>query len=661
MRVLWMPLLLGCTPEPVLPVTRTPPETETETALECGEAPALADLPDVWTVAGQAPGGDIVELASTPADPDLVLAASVMNGLYLSVDGGLTWEKQLIPTSHMAGQIAIHETDPSRAVATTGEIHRTRTGGGEWMATGWGTESSDEGTPMRGLLWVDDTLLALDAHGVLWSSSDDAQTFEEMATVAAGPPPPPGGDHNMFDIDQSWWYLGKSGSVLWAVHQGEALYRSVDGGESWEEVFAGAFNVTAFGADEEGAWAGGSGIFVRATETSVEELDVSGLEIAGAIRHGDGRFMVANDDATWLVTDDGFEPGVEPDGAHHVRHLHRLEDGDLVLSHQDGLLRSSDGEAWEISQDGIEVLDLGPLLPHPECPSWVWVGTTCERGLFFSSDWGETLTRVDEYFHYVMVGAVNLAEPQEMWFTTDDVVKKSVDAGVTWVDMEDEALDVHVHGLALSSGDPDVVLVGSVGSGEASDTSGKVYGTDDGGATWADWSEGLPQTDASVHALHVLAANPDIVMLGTFRGGDFTHSSGGPGIGIYRSTDAGRSWSLVETGAQDAPVFSECGDRLFASTDVGVLLSEDQGQSFRSVLEAEEPFLAVACDGDTVLAFEQSAMWRSDDGGAAWYEWSDGLDLSVTFPEMMPQVGFSGDGRVVYLAGQNLGLLRRAR
>ena len=68
-------------------------------------------------------------------------------------------------------------------------------------------------------------------------------------------------------------------------------------------------------------------------------------------------------------------------------------------------------------------------------------------------------------------------------------------------------------------------------------TSG-VWKTDDDGATWQAVFENMPST--SIGDVAVSPSNPDIVWVGTGEANIFRASM--PGVGIYKSSDAGRTW-----------------------------------------------------------------------------------------------------------------------
>ncbi len=87
--------------------------------------------------------------------------------------------------------------------------------------------------------------------------------------------------------------------------------------------------------------------------------------------------------------------------------------------------------------------------------------------------------------------------------------------------------------------DPLTFYVGSTGGG--------VWKTSDAGNTWDDISDGFFDA-GSMGALAVALSDPNVIYAGT--GSACIRGNVSPGIGMYRSTDAGDTWSHI--GLDDA-------------------------------------------------------------------------------------------------------------
>src|SRR5580700_7990462 len=129
-------------------------------------------------------------------------------------------------------------------------------------------------------------------------------------------------------------------------------------------------------------------------------------------------------------------------------------------------------------------------------------------------------------------------------------------------------------------------------------TGGGLWKTNDGGLTWRPVTDG--QIDSSsVGAVSVSESNPDVVYIGM--GETELRASIMQGDGVYKSTDAGKTWKhlgLADTQAisriridpsnPDIVYVAALGHPYGPNPDRGVFRSTDGGQSWKRVLFRDE-------------------------------------------------------------------------
>ncbi|MGB8510771.1 MAG: hypothetical protein WCD76_20535, partial [Pyrinomonadaceae bacterium] len=199
-----------------------------------------------------------------------------------------------------------------------------------------------------------------------------------------------------------------------------------------------------------------------------------------------------------------------------------------------------------------------------------------------------------------------------------------------------------VSAVAGVAGQPMVYYFGATGGG--------VWKTTDGGATWEPVSDATFKT-GSVGAVAVADSDPNVVYVGmgeeTLRG-NVSH-----GDGVYKSTDAGRTWKKsgledtrhiarvrVHPKNPDLVYVAAIGHAFGANTERGVFRSKDGGRTWEKilyrgdkagavdlVLDATNPNIMYAALWEVVRkpwTFESggptSGIFKSTDGGDTWTE-----------------------------------------
>ncbi len=187
-------------------------------------------------------------------------------------------------------------------------------------------------------------------------------------------------------------------------------------------------------------------------------------------------------------------------------------------------------------------------------------------------------------------------------------------------------------------------------------TSG-VWSTDDNGATWQAVFENYAST--SIGDLAVAPSNPDILWVGTGEANIFRASM--PGVGIYKSTDAGRTFThmgladtqtiarvLVHPSNPDIVYVAASGHEWTDNENRGVFKTVDGGRTWKKVFYRSQRTGAIDLAMDpsnpnTLYAamwqrirrrwsdprvepgYSEGGIWKTTDGGQSWIEADTGL------------------------------------
>ena len=194
-------------------------------------------------------------------------------------------------------------------------------------------------------------------------------------------------------------------------------------------------------------------------------------------------------------------------------------------------------------------------------PKTYYMGST-GGGLWKTDDMGISWRNIsDGYFKTGSVGAVAVAEsdPNVVYVgmgehavrgvmtSHGDGVYRSTDAGKTWKKM---GLDdsQHISRIAIDPRNPNVVFVAAQGALYSGSRERGVYKSTDSGATWKNVLFVDEKTGAVELSMDM--NNPRILYAAMWEHGRLPWKviSGGPGSGLYKSTDGGETWEKMKEG-----------------------------------------------------------------------------------------------------------------
>lgn len=188
-------------------------------------------------------------------------------------------------------------------------------------------------------------------------------------------------------------------------------------------------------------------------------------------------------------------------------------------------------------------------------PNHFYMGATA-GGLWETHDYGHQWKNIsDPYFANNVIGAIAVApsNPKVIYvgtgesdirntFLTGEGMYKSVDGGKSWQHIGLDATHI-ISWILVDPRNPDVVYAASLGHVWGPNPERGVFKSTDGGKSW---NKVLYINDhTGVVTMAMDPSHPDTLYATAWEASRaaWTFSSGGPGSGIYKSTDGGAHWS----------------------------------------------------------------------------------------------------------------------
>ena len=273
-----------------------------------------------------------------------------------------------------------------------------------------------------------------------------------------------------------------------------------------------------------------------------------------------------------------------------------------VASSTGGMYRTTDnGITWTPVFEREAVHSIGDVAIYQPDPNIIWVGTG-ERANRQSVSWG-------------------------------DGIYKSTDGAKTWTNVGLRT-SMHIGRIVTHPSNPAIVYVAAQGSVWGPGGDRGVYRTMDGGKSWQRTLHVDEDTGATDIAMDSL--DPNVLYAATYqrRRSAFGFNGGGPGSALWKSTDAGATWTKLTGNGLPEGEYGRIGIAVYRKDPRVVIVSIEQGFRYNA---------------STAYTQRRGGLYRSNDAGKTWRFMSDWnpRPMYASQPTIDPQ-----DDRRVYMLNQ---------
>lgn len=606
---------------------------------------------DAWTPTS-AYGGMIQTIAVDPSSPSTIYVGTASSGVFKSEDSGATWQAARAGLESLNIQVLAIDpvtTNNLYAGTATGGMFRSRDGGVSWTAINNGLEN-------------------LGVYSIAIHPQDPARvyagTFGNLfQTVNAT-------TENAGEV--TWTTVGAPTSTQQTNLINNAVYSVILDPANPETLFVGTHTGGVF-RRLGGAWSqvwSDPRANPTTTVSNVRNVAVSndGMTVYAATQGlGIYRSATSGNSGTWSATaGTGLTTNI-------LRSLvmDAADPTHLYAGTVEGFFYSTDGGgAWIESATELNTLTIAV---DPATPTTVYAGTA--QGLFKSIDGGASFTSANTGItDFTVVSLASDPEDPAIKYaaTTHSGILRSTDSGASWSPFNDGLNDLQTTSIAIdASSSPAMLVAGTMNEGlfrfpalngnpvwerlgdelatrkivaivadpsrsgtlyAGTSTSG-VLVTGNGGLSWSANNDGIANeqsevctvepsdacfhTNLEVNTLGIDATNPSII---------YTSLSA---RGVFKSSDAGTSWTTVSNGLANTFVTAiavdpTAGDRVYVGTQAGVFRTLDAGSVWKPAVTGlgEIEITALVIDPNTpdtlYVGTADAGIFKSTNRGDAW-------------------------------------------
>ena len=289
------------------------------------------------------------------------------------------------------------------------------------------------------------------------------------------------------------------------------------------------------------------------------------------------------------------------------------------------VLKALDYRSIGPTQQSGRFVDFAVPLQRPN----TFYAASASGGLWKTENNGQTFEPLFENEKVFSIGDVTVApsNPDILWLGSGeannsrstywgDGVYKSVDAGKSWRNMGLKESH-HIGRIVINPASPDTVYVAALGHLYSENAERGVYKTTDGGIMWTKVLDVVVDgRTIGVVDLVMDPADPETLYAASYDRlrKPWTFQLGGPGSGIHKSTDGGRTWTKLSNGLPGGILGR-----------IGLTISPKNPKTLYAMIEnANKPGMSAEdrwkeiVDGKSSQGMIDGEIYRTDDAGSTW-------------------------------------------
>ena len=631
-----------------------------------------------WVRTGGPLGGLGYDVRMRPDNPDVMYVTDAWAGVFISLDGGQTWNPSNEGITTRAG--ASGDAIPVFCLTIDPHDHDTI-----WIGT-QNVRGIFKSTD-AGQTWIEKDNGVVENEGITFRgfsvdsrSSDIVYAAAEIASFAWGDQEQRGREfdktkgvvYKTIDAGENWtavwrgdnlaryiWIDPRDSDVLYvstgifdreaansdyAANKpgGEGVFKSTDGGLTWRQINEGLDN-----------------LYVGTLFMHPEDPDVLLAGTGNNTYHeGAGVYLTTNGGTSWdaVIPDEGAnavefatsDPNIAYAG--NPGAVHRSTDGGRTWSRVSG-----DVDGW--GPPGVRAGFPIDFQIDPRDPNRVFTNNY-GGGNFVTEDGGRTWAVASTGYTGAQVRALDVdpTDPARVYAAARSGLFTSADAGDTWMGLNvPPAFTLEWNAVAIDPSNQQHILAGN-------NWDPIILQSHDGGTTLNGVGERLAE-GMGWRVIAFAASAPRTV----YAGSSAYYSAGGfddqkPAAGVYVSRDGGETWDFANDALSATAnvidlAVDPCDPQVVyvATGNAGLLKSSDGGANWRAMslgASASTPVLSVAVDPynpNVVCAgLAGSGLYRSDDSAATWQLSMDGLApeahvAAIVFDPQNAQVMYGAD------------------